>query len=320
MIPAPTTALILRPPCHTEASMKPRSITLLLGQESTRSTAWLRPSLLASLLLHGVVLLWFQMPKTAPKLADLEHQQLEVVLVNADNGWEEPDNKQAKLLAQTTLQGGGDAAEGHASSPLPAQERSQDGEALFDKQQQLASLERQQNQLLLDIKRDIADLEQLAAKQSAADQKALLEKRQLLVDQLGVIENRINTLNERPRKRYIHPATREVVYARYYDMVKQRVEDVGTRHFPKDKGKPLYGHLIVSFGLNADGHLIHARVVEPSVDPTLDAQALNIIEMAMPMEKFDRRLRARADQLVIVARFDFKQDNQLQTTLRSPND
>lgn len=294
--------------------MKPGTVALLLNQ-GRRKRGLLPQALLVSILAHASVFVLLQRPAAPTPPSQLEHQQLEVVLVNTHNSKDDRENPEARLLAQTTLQGGGDADSGHASTPLPKLNQAREGNALNEKRQQLASLQRQQDLLLQAIKDDIVALEKLAAEKQPQDQKALLEKRQMLLDQLGVIENRINAVNERPRKRYIHPSTREVVYARYYDLVKQRVEDVGTRHFPKENGKNLYGHLIVSFGLNADGQLLSARVVEHSAHPALDAHALKIIEMSMPMEKFDRQLRARADQLVIVARFDFKQDNQLQTTL-----
>ena len=58
-------------------------------------------------------------------------------------------------------------------------------------------------------------------------------KRRQLVKLLAEIEKRINEENARPKKRYISPATREEVYAVYYDALRRKIEDRGTRNFPE---------------------------------------------------------------------------------------
>ena len=63
------------------------------------------------------------------------------------------------------------------------------------------------------------------------------------IDVLAEIEKRINDENARPKKRYISPATREEVYALYYDELRRKVEERGTRNFPENQGQKLYGEL-----------------------------------------------------------------------------
>jgi len=69
------------------------------------------------------------------------------------------------------------------------------------------------------------------------------EKRKALVKILAEIEKRINEENARPKKRYISPATREAVYAVYYDGLRRKIEQRGTSNFPEAAGRKLYGEL-----------------------------------------------------------------------------
>jgi protein TonB len=58
-----------------------------------------------------------------------------------------------------------------------------------------------------------------------------------LIKLLAEIEKRINEENARPKKRYISPATKEAVYAVYYDALRRKVEDKGTENFPREQGQ-----------------------------------------------------------------------------------
>ena len=61
------------------------------------------------------------------------------------------------------------------------------------------------------------------------------ERRRQLLQLLAEIEKRVNEENARPKKRYISPATREEVYAIYYDVLRRKIEERGTRNFPEYK-------------------------------------------------------------------------------------
>jgi protein TonB len=70
-----------------------------------------------------------------------------------------------------------------------------------------------------------------------AEQVEREEKRRQLVKLLAEIERRINEENARPKKRYVSPATREAVYAVYYDNLRRKIEDKGTRTSRKPVAK-----------------------------------------------------------------------------------
>jgi periplasmic protein TonB len=170
---------------------------------------------------------------------------LEVILVNAATN-EKPEKAQA--IAQSSMAGGGEAEAGRATTFLPASELTSGGDADTDTRQKLDTLQDQQSQLLLQLKKQLASLPapDTNSAPSTPEAKAQEEKRRQLSKLLGEIEKRISQENERPKKRYISPATREEVYAVYYDQLRHKIEERGTTNFPEAAGKKLYGKLLKS--------------------------------------------------------------------------
>lgn len=241
---------------------------------------------------------------------------LEVILVNAKSN-ERPDK--ASAIAQASLAGGGDAAKGRATSPLPPSARIEAGDAAEDAQRQVEALQEQQTLMLAQIKKMLAALpppDPKISSQTAAS-VAREEKRRQLMKILAEIERRINEENARPKKRYISPATREEVYAVYYDQLRRRIEDRGTVNFPEVAGKKLYGELTMIVTVNHDGRVVGTEVVETSGNLTLDRRAQAIATSAGPFERFNAAMRQKADQIVVVSRFKFTRDETLQTNLTS---
>ena len=139
---------------------------------------------------------------------------LEVILVNTRAKSEETIQPQA--LAQTRLAGGGDAEQGRARSPLPSAAISTEGDQLEPTAAEtLAALRLKQSILLSQIKASLALLPETQNMPERAQQTAQEAKRQQLLKLLAEIEQRIEQDNAKPRKRYISPSTREVVYAQY---------------------------------------------------------------------------------------------------------
>ena len=180
---------------------------------------------------------------------------LEVILVNAKSTGV-PD--QAQAIAQASLAGGGDAAQGRATSPLPYSALTAIGDDLEQAQRQMDQMLEQQSRLLAQIRKELAVLPapDPRAPSDSAERQAQEQKRLHLQKLLAEIEKRINEENARPRKRYISPATREEVYAIYYDALRRKVEDRGTQNFPEHAGKKLYGELVMILTVNHDGRVL----------------------------------------------------------------
>ena len=132
---------------------------------------------------------------------------------------------------------------------------------------------------------------------------------------LAEIERRINEENARPKKRYVSPATREEVYAVYYDKLRRAIEDKGTDNFPSAGGKKLYGELTMLVTVNFNGWVLATEIVDSSGNPTLDRRAEMIARSAGPFGAFNEEMRRRADQILVVSRFKFTRDETLETKL-----
>jgi protein TonB len=243
---------------------------------------------------------------------------LEVILVNARSS-EKP--VQAQAVAQAQLAGGGEAEKGRATSPLPASALVELGESSEESHRQIEDLQEQQQQLLAQIRRDIALLPPPDPRRDPGNPKEREqeERRRQLLKLLAEIEKRINEENARPKKRYISPATREEVYAMYYDSLRRKIEERGTRDFPEYQGHKLYGELTMNVTIDARGHVVEAEVVRPSKSKQLDKRAVAIVRAASPFGNFTPAMHKQADQIVITSRFRFTRDEGLETTLSAPS-
>jgi periplasmic protein TonB len=269
-------------------------------------------ALLLSLAVHAALItVRFVDPERFNKL--FQDTPLEVVLVNAKS-MQRPEVAQA--LAQANLAGGGEAATGRATSPLPPAPTVESGDSLEDARRQVERLQEEQQQLLAQIRREIALLPPPdPAKDSGTPQeRAREERRRQLLQLLAEIEKRVNEENARPKKRYISPATREADYAIYYDALRRKIEERGTRDFPEVNGKKLYGELTMNITVDAAGRVVEADIVRASSSRVLDRRAMAIVRAAAPFGAFTEPMRRQTDQIVVTSRFRFTRDEGLETT------
>lgn len=239
---------------------------------------------------------------------------LEVILVNAASK-ERPDKAQA--IAQRNLIGGGEAEKGRATSPLPPSALTEVGDSMEDARKQIEQMQEVQNQLLAQIRRELAQLPPPDPKrdEGTPEARAQAEKRRQLLQLLAEIEKRIHDENARPRKRFIGPSTREAASALYYDQLRRMIEDRGTRNFPESKGRKIYGELTMAITVNAAGRVVDTEVVHSSKNATLDRQAVAIAKAAAPFGPFTPEMRKQFDQLEVISRFKFTRDEGMQAQM-----
>ena len=275
----------------------------------------LQIALAVSIAAHGALLLVrFVDPEGFNRV--FQDTPLEVILVNSRSG-EAPERAQA--IAQANLAGGGEAQAGRATSPLPPSALTELGDANEETRKQIEQLQETQQQMLTQARRELALLPPTdpLRDQGTPEEREQEERRRQLIEVLAEIEKRINEENARPKKRYISPATREEVYAIYYDQLRRKVEDRGTRNFPENQGKKLYGELTMNVTVDADGRVVETEVVRGSGSKILDRRAVAIVTAAAPYGRFNAAMRKNADQLVITSRFRFTREESLETTLSS---
>ena len=284
---------------------------------SLKTLTTLQWALGLSVLLHAALLtIRFVDPEGFKRV--FQDTTLDVVLVNAESD-EKPEKPQA--LAQATLAGGGEAADKRmVSTPLPpAPVESPGDSAVNENQRRIDSMLEQQEQLLAQVRQQLATMPKVDPQKLIQDPEAQAqeERRQQLQKLLAAIERRVEEENSRPRKRYLSPATLGTTYAVYYDEMRRKIEAEGTANFPQVAGRKLYGELLMSLLINHDGRILDARVTRSSGNRNLDRLAEIIASRAAPFGNFTAAMRKDTDQFDVTARFRFTHEQTLETTLQS---
>jgi protein TonB len=241
---------------------------------------------------------------------------LEVILVNAGSE-QRPDKPQA--LAQQNLAGGGEST-GRATSPLPPSPDAESGDSMEETAQMIQQMQQEQQQLLAEVKNELSALPppQPRLKAETQQSRAEEERRRQLTKLLAEIERRIREENERPKKRYISPATMKSADALYYSQFRTLVERAGTEHFPTINGQKIYGELVMEVWLNRQGTVVNTVITEPSRNKQLDKRAKAIVMASGPFGAVPPEVMAGKDLLLISSRFKFTRDAGMQATTQSP--
>lgn len=279
----------------------------------------------ASLLAH-VVLLLVHFVDPAPLPPTAVDPGLDVILVNAKHS---NAPLKAQALAQANLDGGGNADEGRAKSPLPDMHVSEDGDAIIKRQRRIEELESLQKTLLTQAtnKSDFRvptplDKRKIDAEKSAVNGQDDTDTNKAIARLAAEISQTIENQNKRPRKTFITPSTRAVGYALYYKAMQKKIEDMGTLHFPERNGKKLYGELIVYIPIFQDGTIYEKeggpRIEKSSGSAALDKAALRIVRQAQPFGNFPQNMRStdKDDLWIVITRFKFTHDQDLVTELK----
>jgi protein TonB len=270
-----------------------------------------------SLLLHASLIAWrFADPVSFNRV--FEDTVLEVVLVNARS---DLPPELAQAIAQVHLSGGGKIpTDIRASSPLPPSVLDESGTDIGAMQRQIEALQLQQMRLLTQLKQELSALTQDPAGETAQapERQARQERQRQLTRELAQIEQKVQRTQGGPRKRFISPATREAVYALYYDKLRRTIETRGTLNFPQVGGQKLYGQLTMAITVDARGRLVQTEVARTSGQPLLDQRAVAIVRSAAPFEVFSANMRRQADQIVVVTRFQFSKEGTLDMRMLTP--
>jgi protein TonB len=273
-----------------------------------------------SFLLHAALLAVKFAPPTNQTSKPLS-SGLEIILVNARHD-KAPVN--ADALAQANLSGGGNTELGRARSPLPNLQQSVDGNHIETQRRKIAELEQQQERMLSQLstlskerikvaEKSIKKSVDVSAKPETMDTVALARRE-------AEIAKQVSDYNKRPIKSQLTPSTREVSYAVYYATLQKQIERTGTRYFPQQEGKKIYGDLIVYIPVYQDGSIYEKeggpRIEKTSGNRMLDHAALAIVRRAAPFGSFPKGALGDGKTHVweIITRFRFTRDEILETS------
>ena len=280
----------------------------------------LRWTLSASLGVHLILLsLHFELPKLfkAPAISP----PLEVSLVNAKTA---SKPAQSDFLAQANLDGGGNTdAKRRLSSPLPRAAMDAQQTQLAAAREQVEALERQTRELLQQLKSKSQTNTDREAKESnkvdAANAYRELSAKALELQRLEAqIAREFDSYQQRPKKKHIGARATEYRFARYVEDWRQKVDRVGNANYPEvARSQKLYGSLVLTVGIKADGRIETIEIDRGSGKKVLDAAALKIVELAAPYAPFPPDIRSDTDILYITRTWSFTRAGELESSAGS---
>lgn len=277
-----------------------RNLTLALG---------------ASLLLHGVLLaVRFTPPDFIEKVRE---RALDVILVNSKSK-AKPNKAQAK--AQTNLDGGGNTDEDRrARTPLPPSPNTREGRELIEAQRRVAELEAQTQQQMTRLKSeraisaDTPKVNPAAAPEPSRSGADLASSALAIARVEGQIARQLEEYNQRPRKKFIGARVEEYRFAQYVEDWRQKIERVGNLNYPDAAKGRLYGSLVLTVIIKANGDLDRVEVNRSSGQRLLDDAARRIVQMAAPYAAFPESIRRDTDVLEITRTWTFTNADRLRS-------
>lgn len=265
-----------------------------------------------SLLVHALLLtLHFQFPDASTAMRE---KALDIILVNAKSAKKPRD---AQALAQSNLDGGGNTDENRrAKTPLPPTQHQTTGDDLQQMQRRVQELEAAQHKMLTQAK----SLRSVSSSSMASEQPApapsvsgldLLESARAMARLEGEISKTTDEYSKRPRKKFIGARTEEYRFAQYIEDWRQKIERIGTLNYPEAARGKLYGSLVLTVSISADGSVNRIDINRSSGHKVLDDSARRIVQMAAPYSPFPPDIRRDTDVLEISRTWYFTQGDQL---------
>ena len=293
------------------------SVTTLAWQPVAPSNRRLMVAIGVSLAIHALLMtLHFSFPE-ASKAA--REKALDIILVNAKSA-KKPTDPQA--LAQANLDGGGNSDdERRIKTPLPPTPQQTQGSEIERMQKRVRELNAAQQRLLTEAKnaraaapaRNATEQPTPAASLSGLD---LAESARAMARLEGEIAKNVDEYNKRPRKKFIGARAEEYRFAQYIEDWRQKVERIGTLNYPEAARGKLYGSMVLTVSINADGTLGRVDVNRSSGYKVLDDAARRIVQMASPYSPFPPEIRRDTDIIEITRTWYFTQGDQLSASNR----
>jgi periplasmic protein TonB len=261
-----------------------------------------------SILLHAILLkIHFIDPRS--KMSDLYQPTLEVVLVNARSA---VAPKKPEILAQANLDGGGNTDQNRrAKSPLPVLPKDSATNEITVATSRVQTLEKQTKELLTQLKSNPVAPAQPKPTDATepAEQPTANELMQRSLEAMRLeaqIAKDMDAYQKRPKRRFVGARAEEYRFARYVEDWRLKIERVGNLNYPEAaREQKLYGSLLLTVSIKADGTIDAIEVNRSSGSRILDAAAVKIVEMSAPFSVFPADIRRDTDILHITRTWSF---------------
>jgi protein TonB len=241
---------------------------------------------------------------------------LQVALVNAKSA-----SKPAKadILAQANLDGGGNTEKDRrAKTPLPVLPRETPRHNVAAASTRAEVQENTTREMLTQLQSAVVvpvpepkPLEEPERTESPTANEMMqrtLESMRLEAQ----IARDMDAYQKIPRRKFIGAQAKEYRFARYVEDWRMKVERIGNMNYPDAaRQSRLYGSLILSVSIRADGSIESVEVKRKSGQRVLDAAAVKIVEMAGPYSPFPDDIRRDTDILNITRTWTFARGDEL---------
>jgi protein TonB len=242
---------------------------------------------------------------------------LEVALVNAKTK-EKPTK--ADILAQANLDGGGNTdRDRRAKTPLPVMPKESPQSDIAVATKKVEELERRANEMLtqLQSKQAIAVGPSVPEQPAEAapelpNAKEMMQRTLEAMRLEAQIAKDMDAYQKRPKRRFVGARAEEYRFARYVEDWRLKVERLGNLNYPEAaRQNKLYGSLLLTVSIRADGSVEGVEVNKSSGQRILDAAAVRIVEMAAPYAAFPPDIKRDTDILHITRTWTFAKGDEL---------
>jgi periplasmic protein TonB len=269
-----------------------------------------------SILIHMVVLAIKFQPFDLQKMFDRQ-PPLEVALVNAKST---AKPTKADILAQAHLDGGGNTdADRRAKTPLPVLPKDSQTAEITVATQKVQTLEQQTKELMTRLQS--TPMAQSVPKSTQASEPAdvptsseLMQRTLEAMRLEAQIAKDMEAYQKRPKRRFIGARAEEYRFARYVEDWRLKIERIGNQNYPEAaRALKLYGKLLLTVSIRADGSIEAVQVNRSSGHRVLDAAAVKIVEMSAPFAPFPPDVKRDTDILHITRTWTFTKGDELRS-------
>jgi len=266
-------------------------------------------AIVASIVLHSVIIALRFSPFDLSAL-DPNGPMLEVALVNAKST---SKPTKAEILAQANLDGGGNTdANRRAKSPLPVLPRDSVATDVTVATQKSDPAGEQARELMTQTRSPAAVAPPVPKTTDAEGNPDLPSANELTQSSLEAVRleaqiaRQMEAYERRPKRRFVGARAEEYRFARYVEDWRMKVERVGNLNYPAAaRAKKLYGSLLLTVGIRANGTLESVVLDRSSGQKLLDLSAQKIVEMAAPYAPFPPEIKRDTDILYITRTWTF---------------
>ena len=241
---------------------------------------------------------------------------LQVALVNAKSA---SKPTKADILAQANLDGGGNTEKDRrAKTPLPVMPRETPRQNVAVASPRAEVQENTTREMLTQLKSPVTiptpepkPLDESERTDSPTANEMMQRTLEAMRLEAQIARDR-DAYQKIPRRKHIGAQAKEYRFARYVEDWRMKVERVGNMNYPEAaRQNKLYGSLILTVFIRADGSVEKVEVNRKSGQRILDAAATKIVEMAGPYAPFPDDIRRDTDILGITRTWTFAKGDEL---------